>query len=373
MRVLIAPDKFKGTLSAARVAQAIAAGWRSARPSDTLTLLPISDGGDGFGIVLKEILGATTIHSTTTDAAGQPRRAQWWWVADQKLAIIEAAQANGLALLPKGLHHPFDLDTSGVAPLIRAALKKAARRCIVGVGGSATNDGGFGLAQALGWCFLDPKGTPIVRWTDLARLARLEPPEARLRKCQFIVATDVENPLLGSRGATRIYGPQKGLLTRDLPQAEKCLRRLALVVQRQLGINAATPGSGAAGGLGFGMLAFLGAKRRLGFDVFAEYARLDHRLRTTDLVITGEGSFDRQSVMGKGVGQWIERCAKQSRPVIVLAGQVAPDAAKASRTVRWSMGLTDITSTGEALDRPAFWLRRLARKAALNWDAPPDE
>lgn len=371
MRVLIAPDKFKGTLPAARVAQAIAQGWRQVRPSDELTLLPISDGGDGFGIVLGSLLAARTLRLNTVNASGSPQRAHWWWVEDRRLALIEAAQSNGLALLPKGVHHPFQLDTTGVASLVQAALRKGARHCIVGVGGSATNDGGFGLAKALGWSFLDRQGTPLHHWTDLSRLSRLTPPPHPLPQCRITVATDVDNPLLGPRGATRVYGPQKGLTPQDLPKAEACLRRLATVVQRQLGIDSNAPGSGAAGGLGFGFLAFLGAQRQLGFDVFAECAQLDRLLKHTDLVITGEGAFDVQSLMGKGVGQCIQRCTRKQRPVVVLAGHVAPDAQAARDGIRWLKGLCDITSTQEAMARPAFWLRRLAKDAAKAWGATP--
>jgi glycerate kinase len=395
MRVLVAPDKFKGTLSAEAVARTIAQGWTRVRPNDEIRLLPISDGGDGFGQVLGSLLHARTLSLATTNAAGQPQRARWWWVEEQRLAIIEAAQSNGLAQLPKGKHHPFELDTAGVARPIKIALSKGARHCIVGVGGSATNDGGFGLAVGLGWVFLDRAGQRILRWTDLHRLHRIVPPTQdgparshpsgagasnRLHSgpphstsgsapCRVTVATDVDNPLLGPQGATRIYGPQKGLTPADFSIAEKNLRRLAQVVERQLGFSSSTPGSGAAGGLGFGLMAFLGAKRRLGFDVFAECAQLDRLLKQADLVITGEGSFDAQSLMGKGVGECIQRCTRLKRPVVVLAGRVAPGTQASSRMLRWSKGLCDLTSTDEAMARPTFWLRRLAREAAIAWTA----
>lgn len=368
MRVLIAPDKFKGTLPADSVARSIARGWRRIRPKDQLDLLPISDGGDGFGLVLGSHLGARTMSLPVTHAAGKPHRARWWWVEEQRLALVEAAQSNGLALLPPGAHHPFQLDTLGVARLIRFAIRKGARHCIVGVGGSATNDGGFGLARGLGWSFVDRRGQPILHWTDLSRLARIEPPLESLGSCRFTVATDVDNPLLGPQGASRVYGPQKGLAPKDIPIAEKCLRRLAEVVHAQLGVASDAPGSGAAGGLGFGLMAFLGARRRLGFDVFAEFAGLDRLLKEADLVITGEGSFDRQSVMGKGVGQCIQRCARRKTPVLVLAGRVAPGVGDSVASLRWAKGLCDITSTAEALRRPALWLRRLASEAALAWE-----
>lgn len=372
MRVLIAPDKFKGTLSAEAVAKAVAAGWKRQRPNDSLALLPISDGGDGFGPVLGTLLDARTLVVPTTNAANRPRRARWWWIPKSRLAILEAAQANGLALLPKGAHHPFDLDSRGVAPLLRAAHDQGARKVIIGVGGSATNDGGFGLAHALGWTFLNRQGQAITRWTDFPNLTRIVPPASPQPLPDIIVATDVDNPLLGTRGATRIYGPQKGLRPEDIPVAEACLKRLATVVKRQLGFDPATPGSGAAGGLGFGLMAFLNAKRRLGFDVFAEHARLDEHLRRADLVITGEGAFDHQSLMGKGVGQCIRHCQTLDRPVIVLAGKVESRPAT-TRAVNQARGLCDITSPDQAMARPAFWLRRLAADVARDWSAthPP--
>ncbi len=370
MRVLIAPDKFKGTLAADAVARAIAQGWRRIRPKDQLVLLPISDGGDGFGAVLGQLLDARNLSVATVNALGQPHRSRIGWIEKSRLALVEAAQSNGLACLPPGNHHPFQRDTLGVARLIEAALRKGARHTIVGVGGSATNDGGFGMALGLGWKFLDRKGDPIDAWTDLHQLVRLVPPPApasRPTPCRFTVATDVENPLLGPQGATRVYGPQKGLTRGDLPVAEKCLRRLAKVVRDQLGFEGTAPGSGAAGGLGFGLMAFLGAERRLGFDVFAEFAGLERHLGKADLVITGEGSFDRQSVMGKGVGQWIRRCADRKRPVLVLAGRVALDSRDPLPSRVSARGLCDITTPAEALGRPAFWLRRLAAEAASAW------
>ena len=165
MNVLIAPDKFKGTLTARAAAEAMARGWRQARPADRVTLFPISDGGDGFGELVGASLGATTQTIATVDAAHQPCTANWWWEPKSRTAIIEAAQANGLARLPAGKHHPFDLDSFGLGAVIAAAHAKGARRCLIGIGGSATNDGGFGMARALGWTFFDGHGANIERWT----------------------------------------------------------------------------------------------------------------------------------------------------------------------------------------------------------------
>ena len=363
-RVLIIPDKFKGTLTAPAAAQAIAHGWRKARPHDSLDLLPMSDGGDGFGKVTSALLRARGRRIKTVDAAHRPCTARWWWEARTRTAIIESAAVIGLAMLPPGRFHPFQLDTLGLGTVIRAAAKHGATRCLMGIGGSATNDGGFGLARALGWQFLDRNGHPIERWTGLHRLDRIRPPRRRRWFARCLVATDVQNPLLGLRGATRTYGPQKGLRPRDFALAERCLGRLAHVVQRQFACDLArVPGAGAAGGLGFGLLAFLGAELRPGFDLFARHAALAGRLRAADLVITGEGAIDPSTLMGKGVGQIAQRCCQLNIPCIGLAGVVSGG----RRTVKFftrTHALTELATAKQAKAQPALWLERLARQVA---------
>lgn len=365
MRVLVVPDKFKGTLSAEAAARAIAAGWRRTRPQDAVDLLPMSDGGDGFGPVIGGLLRARARSLPTSNAAGRPHRARWWWAPDRQTAIIEAAQSNGLALLPPGHFHPFDLDTFGVGRLIHAARRAGAKSCLIGIGGSATNDGGFGLARALGWRFLDQRGRGLLEWTQLDRLAEVVSPEPPPPPCEYVVATDVSNPLLGPRGASRIYGPQKGLTPRDLPRAEKCLAQLARVVHKRLGFDSRSPGSGAAGGLGFGLQAFLGATRRLGFDLFSELADLDRRVARADLVITGEGSIDASTRMGKGVGQLLARCAQLGRPIILLGGRIQLRG-PLPPGVRAAHSLMEFVGEQQAMTETARSLRRLAATAARN-------
>ena len=211
LHVLIIPDKFKGTLTAAAAAEAIARGWRSERPGDSLDLLPMSDGGDGFGEVTSALLKARIQCVKTVDAAHRPCVARWWWEPRRRIAIIESAAVIGLAMLPPKRFHPFQLDTSGPRGGGAAAVKRGARRCLMGIGGSATNDGGFGLARALGWEFLDRSGESIEEWTGLIRLERIRAPRRRRWFSSLVVATDVQNRLLGARGASRVYGPQKGL------------------------------------------------------------------------------------------------------------------------------------------------------------------
>jgi glycerate kinase len=321
-KVLIVPDKFKGTLTAREAARAMARGWKQFRPKDRIRLLPMSDGGDGFGCILGELLGAESRRSRVLDAAHRPASATWWWEPRTRTAIFDSASAIGLSKLPAGRFHPFDLDTSGLAGLFRAAKRAGARRCIVGLGGSATNDAGFGLAQALGWSFEDIHRRHIEKWTDLDRLDAVSGPERPTFFDEVIAAVDCRNPLLGPRGATRVYGPQKGLRASELGKAEGCHRRLARV-----GLNsrdhARLPGAGAAGGLGFALVSFLGARIEPGFELFARAAALDRHIREADIVITGEGCVDRSSFMGKGVGEIVKRARSAGVTSLVLAGQSA--------------------------------------------------
>ncbi len=364
LRVLIMPDKFKGTLTARAAAAAIARGWRKVRPLDSLDLLPMSDGGDGFGEVTSALLHARSQCVKAVDAAHRPCTATWWWESRTKTAIIESAGVIGLAMLPPKRFHPFQLDTLGLGAVVRAAAKKGAVRCLIGIGGSATNDGGFGLARALGWQFLDRKGQLLERWTDLHRLDRIRAPRRRRWFARNLVATDVQNRLLGPCGASRVYGPQKGLRPQDFALAERCLGRLARVVQRQFGRDFAwVPGAGAAGGLGFGLMVFLAAELKPGFDLVARQAALGRRLRAADLVITGEGAIDRSTLMGKGVGQIARRCQELNIPCIGLAGivSVSKETAEAFTQVH---ALTDLTVVRQAKAQPKRWLERLGRRIA---------
>jgi len=366
MRVLIVPDKFKGTLSAPSAAEAIAAGWRRARPGDALDLLPMSDGGDGFGETVSAQLGAVPQIIRAMDAAHRSCRATWWWNAKTKTAVIESAKVIGLAMLPPGKFHPFALDTFGLGAVLRAALAKGARQILIGIGGSATNDGGFGLARAMGWKFRDHAGKSIERWTDLHLLTEISPPKLRWFG-SVTVAVDVQNPLLGPCGSTRIYGPQKGIRPEDLKPAERCLRQLARVVMRQFGTDfARVPGTGAAGGLGFGLLVFAGARMQPGFELFAKLAGLQRRLCAADLVITGEGALDHSTLMGKGVGGVARLCRDLKIPCVALAGGVVRTR-EMDRLFSRVEALTDATTLEDAKARPEFWLESLAAHAASDW------
>lgn len=368
LQVLIAPDKFKGTLTAHQAAEAIARGWKSVRPSDNLALLPMSDGGDGFGEIISELIGAKPKITSTFDAARRPLEAPWWWHEESKTAIVESARVIGLAMLPRGKYHPFELDTFGLGAVLRDAANHGAKNCIVGIGGSATNDGGFGMARALGWQFFNAHEEDISRWTELHRLSLIRPPADTRPFTNLTVAVDVQNPLLGPTGCSRVYGPQKGLTEFDL--AERCLGQLADVMKSELKIDHAnTPGAGAAGGLGYGLMSFLGAKMEPGIDIFERHARLSERVQQSQLVITGEGALDEQTLMGKGVGEIANICQKHRIPCLGLAGFVPdPEQAKTKFTGTWAL-TPHFTDKESAMREPALWLERLAAKAAQEWAA----
>lgn len=362
MNVLVIPDKFKGTLPAPAAARAIAAGWHRARPQDRLTLLPMTDGGDGFGQVMSRLLAGKVQTTTTIDAAHRAAKVRWWWTAGTSTAMIESARVIGLAMLPAGKFHPFQLDTFGLGRVFQAAARKRARQCLVGIGGSATNDGGFGLARALGWQFLGRNRKSIVRWIDLEFLQEILPPPTSLDFSDVTVAVDVGNPLLGTSGATHVYGPQKGLRPRDFAKAERCLRQLAKITQKTFRRDlSCVPGAGAAGGLGFGLLTFLGAQLEPGFDLFARHAALDQQLNGCDLVLTGEGAIDRSSLMGKGVGQIADRCVGRKIPCIAFAGTVAKGT---ENRFTEAHALTEVASLRDAKAKAAACLERLAAAVA---------
>ena len=370
LRILIVPDKFKGTLTAQQATAVIARGWAEVRPEDRIEELPMADGGDGFGEVFGRLLGARRETCATVDCAGRPRAAEWWFQPGAGIAVIETAQVNGLALFLEGQPHPhpFELDTFGVGAVLGAAQQAGARRVYLGLGGSATNDGGFGLARALGWTFRDARGDELRAWTELDRLETVAPPRAPLPFDELTLAVDVANPLLGPNGATYVYGPQKGLSAEhgDLEKAEGCLRRLAAVIAKHSGVDAALEaGAGAAGGLGFGLKAFCGGAFRSGGEIFATLSNLERRIRDADVVITAEGSMDAQTLMGKGVGVIAEAAARAGKRCLCLAGSVLVDPARVPWPRFQAFAIVpDIAPLEEAKAHAGDCLRRLAAHAA---------
>ncbi|MDO5724617.1 MAG: glycerate kinase [Flaviflexus sp.] len=321
MKIVIAPDSFKESMSAPQAARAIERGLRAVT-SDTCHIVPMSDGGEGFLDALAVALDAERREVDTIDCLGRPIRAQIGVAGP--LAIIETSRSCGLDLIPSSERDIRRADTRGVGQLMRAALDAGAQRLLVGIGGSATNDGGAGMLTALGARFLDSSGEELEPNPDgLARLATVDTTgvDSRLAKVEIQVACDVTNPLLGSEGAAAIYGPQKGASTADVEFLDGVLDRLATCWDRE---RAERDGAGAAGGLGYALI-MLGAQLRPGFDLVAEAVGLRELVADADLVITGEGKMDGQTLRGKVPAGVLGLAG--STPVIALAGSIEDEEA----------------------------------------------
>ncbi len=324
MRVLLCPDKFRGTATAAQVGAASVAGWRRVREDDSFRVVPMADGGEGTLEALAA--GPERRSSRVSGPLGEGVEAAWGLRAD-RTAVIEMATASGLALLGPERRDPRRTTTRGVGELLLAALDAGARRALVCLGGSATNDGGTGMATALGVRFLDHRGEVLrdggAALADLARIEALGL-DPRIAVLDVVGLCDVDNPLTGPAGASATYGPQKGASEDAVWELDRALEQLAAVVQRDLGVDPSRePGAGAAGGLGFGLLAFAGARLRPGVDAVAEAVGLEAALAEADLVITGEGAFDATSSRGKVVGGVLEVAALAGIPAWVVCGRAS--------------------------------------------------
>ena len=326
MKIVIAPDSYKESLSALEVAQAVEAGFRQVFPDAEYVLVPVADGGEGTVDAMVAATGGRKEIVTVTGPLGEPVEAFYGLTGDGETAVIEMAAASGLMLVPAAARNPLRTSSRGTGELIRAALDAGARRFILGIGGSATNDGGAGMVQALGVRLLDLEGRELDgSGGDLARLERIDVSalDPRLAECRIEVACDVDNPLTGARGASAVFGPQKGATPEMVQALDANLARLARIVERDLGVAVdAVPGAGAAGGMGAAMLAFFGATLKPGIEIVTAAVDLDTHVRDADLVITGEGRIDFQTVHGKtpiGVARVARRHGK---PVIGIAGSL---------------------------------------------------
>jgi len=367
VRVLVCPDKFAGTLSAVAAADAIAEGWRSAAPADEVATRPLADGGPGFLEVLAAAAsGHHRVPVAAVDPLGRPAAAEvlvWGGTA-----YVESAQACGLHLLAQAERDPRRTTSYGLGVLIAVAAETGARRVVVGLGGSATNDGGAGLLAALGAAPVDAAGLVLpYGGAALAEVAGLSGTPV-LRPVELVAATDVDNPLTGPAGASAVFGPQKGASEADVALLDAALGRFARVLEDALvgcppGL-AALPGGGAAGGLGAALLA-LGGRCESGIGLVRRLCGLDAALAGADLVITGEGSFDAQSLRGKVVAGVAGAARERGVPCLVLAGRVdvAEDEAAAAG-VRAARALVDLVGPDRAMREPAAALRELAADAA---------
>ena len=326
MRIVLAPDSFKESLSAVQAAEAMARGVRRALPDCEAVTAPIADGGEGTVEVLVSATGGQFLDQEVTGPLGEPVAARYGLLGDGRTAVIEMAAASGLPLVPEARRDPMVTTTRGTGELIRSALDRGVGRIVIGIGGSATVDGGAGMAQALGARLLDAEGRAIPPGGGgLARLRRvdLSALDPRVRRTAIEVASDVDNPLIGERGAARVYGPQKGATPETVAQLEANLTHLAEVVARDVGVRIAdAPGAGAAGGLGGALMAFLGARLRLGFDIVAGILHLEKLLSGCDLVVTGEGRMDGQAVFGKAPVRLAQLAKTQGRTVVAIVGQL---------------------------------------------------
>ena len=328
LRIVIAPQAFKQSVGARAAAVAIARGVRRAAPDAVVTLIPVADGGDGTLAALIDTSGGRFLEASVSGPLGEMRTARWGVMGDGQTAVIEMALASGLALLSDAERDPRRTSTYGTGQLMAAALDAGYSRIIVGLGGSATNDGGAGMAAALGVRFRDVGGRDLEPGgAALSRLAHIDTGEAHpgLARATVIGATDVTNPLCGDTGASAIFGPQKGATPEMVAELDGCLSNLAQVIAGDLGIAVAdTPGAGAAGGLGAGLLAFAGAELRSGIDLVCDALDFDRHAAGADLVITGEGRADRSTVFDKTPVGIARRSRRFGVSTLLLAGSLGP-------------------------------------------------
>jgi len=350
------------------VCDCIERGLKKANSKFKIEKIPLADGGEGTVKALVLATYGRSLKCKVRDPLGKRIWARYGILGDGRTAIIEMAAASGLALVPMEKRNPLLTTTYGTGEVIANALNRRCRKIIIGIGGSATVDGGAGMAQSLGARLLDGRGKEIgfgggeiekVEKIDLKFMDR------RIAKTEFIIASDVKNPLLGPRGAARVYGPQKGATPEMVERLERGLSNLARVIRKELSISVQSlPGSGAAGGLGAGLYAFLGAEMENGVELVMRIVRLEHRIKKADLVITGEGQLDRQTLYGKAVMGVIKMARKYGVPVICIAGSIMPEAKDLYRL--GVKGLFSITTMPMSLQQAMEKSRSLLINASEN-------
>ncbi|HEY1389836.1 MAG TPA: glycerate kinase [Ktedonobacterales bacterium] len=331
MYIVVAPQSLKGSLDAPYVGEAIAAGIRRVWPDAAIRVVPVADGGEGTVRALVAATGGTLHHATVTGPLGEPVDAEYGMLGSNRAgtAVIEMAAASGLPLVPPEKRDPRVATTRGTGELMRAALDAGARRLLIGIGGSATNDGGAGMAQALGARLLDAQGSELpAGGAALAHLAHIDTSglDPRLKDIEIQVASDVTNPLCGPEGASAVYGPQKGATPEIVTELDAALAHYGELLKRDLGADVAnTPGAGAAGGLGAGLLAFAHAQLVPGAQLVLETLDFAHILQGASLVFTAEGQLDSQTAYGKAVGAVATAARKAGAHVVALAGSITAD------------------------------------------------
>jgi glycerate kinase len=368
MRVLICPDKFAGTLSAPEVATAVAEGWHASAPADELVTRPLADGGPGFLDVLAAALGGRRLPVQTVDPLGRPAAGDVLVV--EQTAYVESAQACGLHLLTEQERDPKITTSYGLGLLVAAAVETGVRRVVIGLGGSATNDGGAGMLTALGATPVDAAGYALPYGGAALSAAEGLAGRPQLRQVSLVAATDVDNPLIGLHGASNVYGPQKGATRADVLRLDAALEHFSGVLERAFDVAglATLPGGGAAGGLGAALLA-LGGRVVSGIGLVTTLIGLEAELDAADLVITGEGSFDHQSLRGKVAAGVANGARDRGLPCVVIAGRVETghrEAAVAGVSEMHSL-VEHFGSEEKALAEPALGLREIAARLARQW------
>lgn len=370
MKIVIAPDSFKESLTAYEAACAIERGFRSILPNAEYIKLPMADGGEGTVQSLVDATGGHIFHQVVTGPLGEPVDSFFGLLGDGQTAVIEMAAASGLHLVPSEKRNPLFTTSRGTGELMLAALDKGAKHLIIGLGGSATNDGGVGMMQALGASFLDKTGQDLMPGGGSLRqlasidLSGLDP---RLQATRLEVACDVDNPLTGERGASVVFGPQKGADDEMVQLLDKNLSHFAYVAEKQLHVSFGdVAGAGAAGGLGASLLGFLQADLQRGIDIVLKAVHFDDIIKEADLVITGEGRIDRQTIYGKTpIG--VAKAAKQyDLPVIGIAGSLSKDSAVVHNygiDALFSI-VPGVTSLSEAMQDADVYVERTARNIA---------
>ena len=365
MRILVAPDKFKGSLSAAAAAGAISRGLRAVLRDAEIHTAAIADGGEGFAEALREALGGEWVETRAQDALGREVTARYVWVEAGQIAILEMSDASGLWRLKKSELAPLRANTFGTGQLLRHAVERGAAKVFIGLGGSATTDGGVGMAAALGYNFLTDDGDDLAPFPgNLLSLVRIET-EGAIEFPEIVAACDVQNPLLGERGAARVFGPQKGADPKTVAALEEGLLNLAGVVAADLGCDfRETPGAGAAGGIAYGLMSFCDARVCSGFDLVADVLDLEDRIASSDLVITGEGRLDGQTLEGKGPAGVSALARKHGKPIVAFAGSVAETPEVHALFDAACAIIDEPVDLDEAMARGAEFLERAAGRAA---------
>ncbi|WP_347884075.1 glycerate kinase [Pseudomonas aestiva] len=373
MKIVVAPDSFKESLSAAGVARALARGLRQALPAAEIIECPLGDGGEGTLDAVLAATGGEVREARVTGPLGEPVTARWGWLAEQRTAFVEMASASGLELVPRNRRDVLVATSRGTGELLHAALDAGAERLVLAIGGSATNDGGAGLLQALGVRLLDRQGQALgPGGAALAMLASLDVTalHPRLAEVEVVIAADVDNPLCGPQGASQIFGPQKGASPEQVRQLDAALAYFATVTAATLGRDVREqPGAGAAGGVGFAALAFLQATFRPGIEVVAELVGLDDALIDADLAVTGEGRLDGQTLRGKTPAGVLRLARRHGVPVVAVAGSLGEgyDALYEQGLAAAFSLVPGPLSLEEALAQAEVLLERTARDIGRLW------